>query len=157
VDAWAFERLCAAANPPVRADPEPGAGETSTLAAGILGLYLGPFLREEEASWAIARRERLRSKLLRAGAALGARLEGARHFEQAADLYRRALESDPLAEEFHRGLMRCLQAQGRVAEALDAYRRCRDILSVTLGVQPSDGTQALYRSVRPVVSDRAHE
>ncbi|MGH8718109.1 MAG: bacterial transcriptional activator domain-containing protein, partial [Burkholderiales bacterium] len=36
---------------------------------------------------------------------------------------------------------------GRNAEALDVYRRCREILSITLGVQPSAGTQAVYRSL----------
>jgi DNA-binding SARP family transcriptional activator len=45
-------------------------------------------------------------------------------------------------------LIRSLHATDRTAEALDAYRRCRDILSVTLGVEPSAKTQALYRILK---------
>jgi len=44
-------------------------------------------------------------------------------------------------------LMLCRRRSGRTAEALDGYRRCRDILSITLGVQPSAETQAIYRSL----------
>lgn len=148
VDAWAFERLAGQAESFANGrahllDPR----QAQALAARLLKLYRGHFLREEEAPWTMAHRERLRSKFLRAGATLGNRLENAQRFPEAIDLYRRALELDVLAEEFHRGLMRCLAALGRVAEALDAYRRCRNILSLTLGVAPSAETQAAYRAL----------
>jgi LuxR family maltose regulon positive regulatory protein len=148
VDAWAFERLTGKADTLVRARPKESAGRAPALAEALLGLYLGPFLHEEEAPWAIGQRERLHSKFLRTASALCALLEGAGQLAQAADMHRRALEVDPLAEEAHRGLMRCLQSAGRIAEALDAYRRCRHILSVTLGIAPSPETQALYRALK---------
>lgn len=146
VDAWALERLTGQVE--LAADGD-GAGEDSAaLGKRLLRLYAGQFLGDEEAPWALPHRERLRSKFVRSVAMLGDRLEKAHCLNEAADLYRRALEQDPLAEEFHRGLMRCLEREGRLAEALDAYRRCRDIISVTLGVPPSVETQALYRTIK---------
>ena len=148
VDANAFERLVGEIDTLAQV---PIAGDSSALeelAARMLKLYAGHFLHDDEAPWAIACRDRLRSKFLRAGSVVGARLESAQLVDEAIDLYRRALEQDALAEVFHRGLIRCLKARGHVADALDAYRRCRDILSITLGVEPSAETQALYRSLK---------
>lgn len=146
VDAWALERLTGQVE--LAADGD-GAGEDSAaLGKRLPRLYAGQFLGDEEAPWALPHRERLRSKFVRSVAMLGDRLEKAHCLNEAADLYRRALEQDPLAEEFHRGLMRCLEREGQLAEALDAYRRCRDIISVTLGVPPSVETQALYRTIK---------
>jgi len=141
VDAWAFERvagLAAELSAPVSARP---------LAARLQQLYGGHFLAEEALPCAVLRRERLRSKFVRASSALGSLLEDTQCFIDAADVYQRAVEIDPLAEDFHRGVMRCLRAQGRVPEAIEAYRRCRHLLSVALGVQPSAETQALYRTL----------
>jgi LuxR family maltose regulon positive regulatory protein len=67
---------------------------------------------------------------------------------RADTLYQRAIELDPLAETFHQRLILAYKAQGQVAEALSAYRRCRDVLSVTLGVEPSAPTQAVYRALK---------
>jgi len=33
------------------------------------------------------------------------------------------------------------------AEAIEVFRRCRQMLSVTLGVQPTEATQAIYRTL----------
>ena len=147
VDAWAFERLVGQAESFVNGGSDLDESRGRALAARLLKLYAGHFLREDEVPWAAAQRERLRSKFLRTVAMLGGVLERAKGLDEAIDLYRRALELDALAEEFHRGLMRCLATLGRVAEALDAYRRCRDILSITLGVAPSAATQAVYRAL----------
>jgi DNA-binding SARP family transcriptional activator len=62
-------------------------------------------------------------------------------------VYRRALETDNLAEPFYRGLMRGLAATGDQAEALNAYRRCRELLSVVLGLKPSAETESLHRQI----------
>lgn len=146
VDAWAFERLCGAME---RSKARPAAqGALEVTAGRLLSLYPGAFLAGEDAPWAIGARERLRSKFLRTVSVLGRDLEQADAWEKAAALYRRAIELDPLAEEFHRSLMLSYRAQGRIAEALDAYRRCRDLLSIILGIEPSPQTQAVYRTLK---------
>lgn len=147
VDSWAFERLVNRVDA-LGTRPAAAAAETAErLAARALELYQGHFLAHEEQPWALACRERLRSKFLRYFSGLGKHLESDRKLDAAIELYRRAIEIEPLAEAFHQRLMRVLKTQGRIAEALDAYRRCRDLLSITLSVDPSGETQALYRSL----------
>jgi two-component SAPR family response regulator len=67
---------------------------------------------------------------------LGDQLERAGDWTSAVDVYRRGLEADNLAESFYRGLMRALAATGDHAEALNAFRRCRELLSIVLGSSP---------------------
>jgi two-component SAPR family response regulator len=68
-------------------------------------------------------------------------------WQDAANLYRSALEIDSLGEDLYRGLMRCHHELGDHSEALHAYRRCRELLTRFLGVPPNAKTQALYHSV----------
>ena len=140
-DVRAFERACAQ----VEAARPPSSGD---LAVRLMRLYAGHFMAGEDAHWVLGMRERLRSKLLRALSTLGERLEQQGERDEAIALYRRAIEIDPLVEEFHRRLMLGYRAQNRTAEALDAYRHCRDLISITLGVEPSSATQAVYRSLK---------
>jgi DNA-binding SARP family transcriptional activator len=44
--------------------------------------------------------------------------------------------------------MICHRERGRVADAMNVYRRCRENLSIILGVAPSADTVALYNSLR---------
>jgi len=134
VDALAFERLAAAEKPAAR--------------AAASDLYRGAFLGSEDAPWAMGTRERLRAKFLRLARDLGESHEGAGDWNAARATYERALEADNLVEELHRRLMRCHLRLGQRAEALAAYRRCRDVLSVVLGLQPAAETQALYREIK---------
>lgn len=145
VDVWEFERMLARLEAAVRNVEAKSA--LTILAERILDLYHGPFLNGESEPWMLAPRERLRLKFQRHIVTLGRALECTTAWDQAAQIYQRALELDPLIEEFHRRLMFCRERSGRIAEAHDAYRRCRDILSITLGVQPCAETLAVYRSL----------
>jgi DNA-binding SARP family transcriptional activator len=144
VDARAFELTCSSLESR-SATAQPSATE---VAVRLLRYYGGHFLPGEDAQWMLGMRERLRSKFLRALSMLGERLEQQAAWDEAILLYRRAIEVDPLVEEFHRRLMICYRAEDRIAEALDAYRHCRDLISITLGVAPSPATQAVYRSLK---------
>jgi len=92
-------------------------------------------------------RERLRSKLVDLVESLAHHFESQQNWECAAQYYQRGIEADVLFERFHAGLMRSYVGAGRKAEALSAYRRLRDTLSVVLGISPSTDTQALYRTI----------
>ncbi len=43
--------------------------------------------------------------------------------------------------------MRALAATGDQAEAINAFRRCRELLSIVLGVKPSAETERLYQEI----------
>ena len=114
-----------------------------------LDLYRGAFLAQEDgAVWVIALRERLRSKFIHAIGKLGSSLERAGRYESAIELYIRGVEADPLVEPFYQGLMRCYDYLDRRSEAASAYRRLRQTLSVTLGVQPSTESQRMFATLR---------
>jgi adenylate cyclase len=110
----------------------------------LLQLYAGHFLdSESEEAWAVAARDRLKAKFIRAVSLIGSALEARQDWEQAAALYSRVLELDNLAEALYRRLMNCYIELGEPAEALNSYRRCRDMLSVVLGIEPSPETEAI--------------
>ncbi len=145
VDVWAFERIAR----------EAGAGPADAealvrLGRALLEAYPGHFLAAEEgAPWALDVRDRLRSKLARTVLGLGERMQAAGRWGEAVGLYERALELDNLAEGLYRGLMVCHRELGQPAAALQAYRRCRELLSVVLGLAPSAETEAVRRSLDP--------
>jgi DNA-binding SARP family transcriptional activator len=136
VDAFAFENSLAR-------EGDGNAGEAA------LQLYRGAFLVQEDgASWAVPMRERLRAKFVQVVARHGAALEAAGLCEQAVELYSHGIEADSLIEAFYQGLMRCYGRLDRRTEAVSAYRRLRDTLSVVLGVSPSTSTRRLFDTLR---------
>ena len=117
-------------------------------ATGDLALYGGSFLAEEEGSpWPVPMREKLRARFIQRVAETGAALEREGRCEEAIAHYNRGLDADSIVEPFYQGLMRCYHRLDRFAEAASAYRRLKQILSVTLGVPPSATTERLYRSL----------
>jgi DNA-binding SARP family transcriptional activator len=77
-------------------------------------------------------------------------LESRYQWDQAIELFQQALDIDPIAEEMYQHLMLAQRELGRLADALDIYRRCRETLSLSLGIGPSPTTEAIHRSLREV-------
>ena len=123
------------------------AAAVARAARSVLDAYPGPLLGAEDHPWIAKPRDALRARFARTLARLGERLEQEGDFATAIDVYRRGLEADNLAESFYRGLMRALAATGDKAEALNAFRRCRELLSIVLGVKPSAETDHLSREI----------
>ena len=143
VDAWRFEERIA---------------QSSDLdaVAKALALYGGKFLPEDEGeAWSVPARERLRGKFIHLLATHGRSLEATGDADGAIRLYLRGIDADPIVETFHQGLMRCYQQLGRHTEAISAYRRLRQTLSVVLGVAPARESQALYRMVMEACAERS--
>jgi len=142
VDAWSFETLAA--------ECAGVAGEELVQKADdALKLYKGHFLNgEAEQPWAVAFRNRLGHSLIRLTEAAGRALEEMGDRDSAIKLYERSLALDNLSELIYRRLIGCLRERGDTAEALKVYRRCRELLSVVLGIQPSAETQALAQTLR---------
>jgi len=144
VDVWAFERFLGQAE---KARKEGKGAEAIRVFEKALSLYRGSFLQSEEMSCAASPREKLRGGFLRAVKNLGHCYEGSERWEEAVSCYGKGIEADDLAEELYRRLMVCHIRQGREAEALSVYRRCRKTLSSVLGVDPSAETQAIAASL----------
>ncbi|HEY9025553.1 MAG TPA: BTAD domain-containing putative transcriptional regulator [Burkholderiaceae bacterium] len=143
VDAWAFERAFD------RAHARGSHAERDAAVARALELYRGSFLVEEEGeSWPVAMRERLRSRFIQGVAEQASRLEAAHRDADAIALYLRGLDADNVVEPFYQGLMRCYHRLDRLPEAVSAYRRLKQTLSVTLSLAPSAGTERLYQTLR---------
>ena len=144
-DVWAFEQVaedCLKKLGRAKGLEIESAGET------LLSLYAGDLLKgEPDTPWLISARDRLRSKFLRTLKALGGFWEANEAWDKAQSLYERVLEIDNVAEEVYRRLMGCYARAGHPAEALRVYRRCRQMLSVVLGIAPSAETEALCRSI----------
>jgi DNA-binding SARP family transcriptional activator len=138
-DVWAFEAALDNAND--------GEANPAAAARRLLDAYPGPLLGDEESPWIAKPRDALRARFVRALMHLGAALERSGDWTTAIDVYRRGLEADNLAESLYRGLMRALAASGNHAEALTAFRRCRELLSIVLGIKPSAETDRLYQEI----------
>jgi DNA-binding SARP family transcriptional activator len=147
VDAWTFDHLTAHGlngNGDGRHHPETLSEHEAQTA---LRLYQGHFLqREAEEPWSLPYRDRLRNRFQRLVRTLGARLEAEGHWEDATEVYERGLEIDNLAELFYQHLMICHQQLGEHAEAIRVYRRCRELLSIVLGIPPSAATEKIRQA-----------
>ncbi len=146
LDSLALEHACSEVERKV-SDQEDllNEGLVKGLADRILLLYQGPFLGDRyDRSWALGTREQLRTRFLRSVGALGHYYQSMGQWMRAADLYERGLQADPLAEALYRHLMQCYERQGRKAEAIEAFNRCRRVLAAELEVEPAEETRDLY-------------
>jgi LuxR family transcriptional regulator, maltose regulon positive regulatory protein len=145
IDAWLFEDLWKKINALKKKGDREGLVQQMEEA---VDLYRGQFLSYEEEYWIISARESLQSRFLNLVQILGEQFEDAGDLVKATQLYEKALQTDDLVEEFYRCLMRCYERQGRHAEAVNTFHRCRKALQAKLGVNPSVNTQHLYETLK---------
>jgi two-component SAPR family response regulator len=149
VDVWAFERLLGEASSVwERGGTRKEKEEAERLAQRALRMYTGHFLGGEDEPWMVSIRERLRNKVLRMIRTCGRYHEESGKLEHALECYQKGLEVDDLIEEFYRRMMKCYYQLGRRAEALSVYKRCSEVLSSVLGIEPSEETVALARELK---------
>jgi DNA-binding SARP family transcriptional activator len=106
-----------------------------------------PFLAGDEAPWIEARREKLRSLLVRGLRCLSQ--ASAIHGEPALAVQYAAevIEIEPFGEPGYRHLMRLHADMGNRAEALRVFGRCREFLRDELGANPSKETEAAFLEI----------
>jgi len=145
LDADQFAALVSAGR---RALADGAPARAADLLDEALGLWRGPPLADVPPTPSVAaaadRLEgaRIEAQELRAGAGLAC----GRYAEVALEL--RTLAADhPLRETLWALLMRALYADGRQAEALEAYAQAREVISDELGVDPGADLQALYQQI----------
>ena len=148
VDVWSFDRDVEALQAALRSAGDVDDALVTAIGQRLLTTYRGAFLDNEEPKrWLLAARDRWRSRFLRSLADAGRHWERRGRWSEAIELYGRGIEVDTLAEDLYRKLMRCHLGQGNAADAARVYRRCREMLSIQLGIVPSPDTEALFRSI----------
>lgn len=150
VDIWAFERLLGETRYILKnAADSNQLRMLNELTECLLELYQDHFLnREEVTSWSVSMRERLRSKFIHHLIDIGRSLEAHGKREQAIACYQKGIDVDDLVEVFYQRLMSCYLGMQRASEGMLIYRRCRQTLSIMLGLQPEPETEALYLALR---------
>jgi DNA-binding SARP family transcriptional activator len=73
-----------------------------------------------------------------------------RSAEERVAMARRVVALDPTHEGAARVIMRALTELGERAQALREYERCRDAVRLSLDVEPSAKTRALYQALRTI-------
>jgi DNA-binding SARP family transcriptional activator len=150
VDVWALERRLGQ----IRED----SSQSGHALEAALNLYRGHFLEQEgQPSWSLAMRERLREKFARLVRDVAQSFQRAKAWSEAAAIYQRGIELDSLNEDLYSGLMVCHRELGNYAEALRVFRRCRELLSIVLSVQPGAQTQAVYQSLKSAADDERRQ
>ncbi len=146
VDVWAFDRDVEALQAELRGRADDAAVEA--IGTRLLARYKGPFLGTEDPTrGSLAARERWQNRFRRSLADAGRHWEQRGEWPRAIALYERVLDEDSLAEELYRRLMHCHLERGESTEAARVYRRCREMLSIQLGIPPSTETEALFKSI----------
>ena len=123
--------------------------QLQSLIERTLALCAGDFLPgDDELPDVLVARSRIQARFTRQMTVLGNRLDARGQHAAAVRVYERVVELQPLAEDVYRRLIVGLLALGQRAEAYEAYRRCRQQLSVVLGIRPAAETDALVASLR---------
>ena len=149
VDVWEFERRMSSLRSALRIQSTQQSEKIiASCGTRLLHLYQGHFLqRDEPECWMISQQERLRSKYIHTLLQLGRYLERAGQHEQAVECYLKGIDVDNLIESFYQRLIICYTSMGRDSDAIAAYRQCRHLLSVVLGLQPTAETYRLYQQI----------
>jgi DNA-binding SARP family transcriptional activator len=155
VDAHAFEMTLAQFERGIEQEIACLDGENSKplqLADKAVGIYRGHFLPADEGQiFTISYRERLRSRFSRLITRCGDLLERTGQWQKALEYYEKGIDIDDLSEEFYQRLMICHKQLGRHTNAIEAYKRCKKLLSAKMGIEPSENTKAIYRDISNVV------
>ena len=148
VDSWAFERLLNRAEILLHKNGE-NSRPAFLLAHKAFRLYHGAFLTQDnDENWSNSMRKKLQNRFARGIEFFGMHLETAGQWQEAAGLYRQAVEKSPFSEIFYQRLMFCLHRLQRTAEALDVYADCCQMLHNSLDRRPSPATEMIYRALR---------
>lgn len=148
VDVWTFDNLIERARGRRELN---GDGVAEHEAQAAIALYRGDFLAaEQEESWMIPMRERLRGRFVQHIATLAQECCASGRHEQEVGYYLRGIEIDELVEVFYQNLMRCYLERGRRAEGLAIYHRLHKVLVLGHGITLAPESTALGTALQNI-------
>jgi DNA-binding SARP family transcriptional activator/class 3 adenylate cyclase/ABC-type glycerol-3-phosphate transport system substrate-binding protein len=142
LDVLRFEQILRRARRQLPIEPREAAATIGEALELWRGSPLSDLAEAPSLAGEIARLEELRLAGLED--LLGARLAVGDHTEALPDLERLTVEH-PLRERLWAHLMLARYRSGRQAEALEAYRKAKELLAEELGIDPSPELQELHR------------
>jgi DNA-binding SARP family transcriptional activator len=104
-----------------------------------------PLLPGHYGSWTCAQRDRLQDLRVQAEECLADAYALLGEHELSAHAAETALGLDPYREKLHQRLIRARLLAGDRAAAARAYKRCRELFSTELGIQPTEATLGLMQ------------
>ncbi len=123
--------------------------EIERLGEQFFRIYQGDFLGADEKHFTYApMQEKLHLRFLKLAEGLGYYWQQQGRADKSIQCYERALEVDPVAEEFYQSLMHSYYKVGRNSDAVILFQRCRKNLSNILGISPSQATLEIYKSIQ---------
>ena len=115
----------------------------------LFPLYRGDFfpaLRYED--WTEIQREKLRENYLNLIEILSNKLYQAQKFRDTVNYLHRGIEYDPYRENFYLLYIKALVKLGRIAEAINSYKKCEQILKEELDVLPGQELKNEYHKIK---------
>ncbi|HWI63424.1 MAG TPA: BTAD domain-containing putative transcriptional regulator, partial [Symbiobacteriaceae bacterium] len=112
-----------------------------------VSLWRGELLEGLDYGWCDGPRSRVRAAYQELLRRLARHMSDSGRWTEAAEFLQLLIESDPLVEDGHVGLMECYAALGNRAAALQQYRTLARVLDEELGVEPGARAQELYRQL----------
>lgn len=118
------------------------------LVDDLIEIYTGDFLgSEDERTWDIVYRDKLHTKFQRVIQNVCRHYEALGQCEKAINLYLKALELDPGAENLYYKLIQCYLGKNRMTEAARAYSRCEKVVRTTLNIGLSQNMKKLHAAI----------
>ncbi|MFW5987988.1 MAG: AfsR/SARP family transcriptional regulator [bacterium] len=115
----------------------------------LFKLYRGDFfpsLRYE--GWTEISREKLRENYLNLIEILSIKLYAEQRYRDTVNYLHRGIEYDPYRENFYLLYIKALVKLGRIAEAINSYKKCEQILKEELDVLPGQELKNEYHKIR---------
>jgi DNA-binding SARP family transcriptional activator len=147
VDVFSFQRLLGKAEGVVK-NAEAKDDSLNHLIERITAMYQGHFLRDISEEWALPSKERLKNRYLHILTETAQRYEQSQDWQKAIQCFEKCIEFDSISEENYRRLMTVYDKLGRKAEGIAVYKRCKDAISLHLGISPSQETETIHKNLR---------
>ncbi len=129
-----------------------GPNATLEQLVAAVQLYEGDFLPGFYEDWVLLEREHLATRYRETLARLLTYYQTSGALEQALEMARRLVASDPLQEDANRVLMRLYYRAGRRDRALALYQALRARLLEELEIEPEPSTTELFQTIQAGVS-----
>lgn len=115
----------------------------------LFQLYRGDFLPSlRYEGWTEIQREKLRENYLTLIEVLSNKLYSEQKYRDTVNYLHRGIEYDPYRENFYLLYIKALVKLGRIAEAINSYKKCEQILREELDVLPGQELKNEYHKIR---------